>query len=309
MNFSGVYGDEPTYVANAPYSWSFAPDCTELGQEVGSIAAKDLVGQPTSYGGTGVPNGETRKFAVVYDDLPYLTSCANDVSSAIAAAGQPATTTIAYSTNVNVATATAQSTVQQLINDKITTVLCVCDPVGELLFADDMQNDHYQPEWLIPGVVGEETDDIAQEMPQAIWAHVAMATSEESLAGRYGSTIGYFAAKSEDPSGALIVNEVDVLYQRLYQIALGIELAGPDLTPQTFAQGMWSYQGGDGGYGPQDYVYNGTRYFSATHPYKIQWYNPSVVSQADGAQGAWISNGTWYTTPPDPLPIFPNGPQ
>ena len=107
----------------------------------------------------------------------------------------------------------------------------------------------------------------------------------------------------------LIVNEVDVLYQRLYQLALGIQLAGPDLTPQTFAQGMWSYQGGDGGYGPQDYVYNGTKYFSATHQYKIQWYDPSEVSQSDGAQGTWIGNGTWYSTPPDPLPVFPNGPQ
>jgi hypothetical protein len=309
LNFSGVYGDEATYQASAPYSWSYTPDCTEVGQDVGAIAAKDLVGQPTSFGGTGVPNGQTRKFAVVYDDLPYLTSCAQQMTSALTAAGQAPTTTIAYSTNVNVATATAQSTVQQLINDKITTVLCMCDPVGELLFADDMQNDHFEPEWLIGGVVGEETDDIAQEMPQSIWAHVAMATSEESLAGKYGSTIGYFAAKSEDPGGALIVNEVDVLYQRLYQLALGIQLAGPDLTPQSFAQGMWSYQGGVGGYGPQDYVNNGTRFFSSTHQYKIQWYNPSVVSQSDGAQGAWISNGTWYSTPPDPLPIFPNGPQ
>jgi len=309
LNFSSFYGDEATYQANAPYSWSSGPDCTEIGQDVGQIAAKDLVGHPTSYGGTGVPNGETRKFAVVYDDLPYLSSCAQLVSSDLSAAGQPPVTTIAYDTNVNVATATAQSTVQQLINDNVTTVLCICDPVGELLFADDMQNDHYEPEWLLGGIVGEETDDIAQEMPQSIWAHVAMATSEEALAGKYGSTIAYFAAKSEDPNNALIVNEVDVLYERLYQLALGIQLAGPDLTPQSFAQGMWSYQGADGPYGPQTYTYNGTRYFSVTHQYKIQWYNPSIVSQSDGEQGTWVSNGTWYSTPPDPLPIFPNGPQ
>jgi len=309
LNFSGVYGDEPTYNSYAPYAWSLTPDCTEIGQDVGAVAAKDLVGQTTSFGGTGVPNGQPRKYAVVYDDLPYLTSCAQDITSALTAAGQAPTATIAYSTDVNDATATAQSTVQQLINDKVTTVLCMCDPVGELLFADDMQNDHFDPEWLIGGVVGEETDDIAQEMPQAVWAHVAMVTSEESLAGKYGSTIGYFAAKSEDPNGALIVNEVDVLYQRLYQIALGIQLAGPDLTPQTYAQGMWSYKGGDGGYGPQIYTYNGTKYFNSTHQFKVQWYDPSSVSQSDGAQGTWQSNGTWYSTPPDPLPVFPNGPQ
>jgi hypothetical protein len=309
LNFSAVYANQQDYQANSPYSWSYAPDCTEIGQDVGAVVTKNLVGQPTSFGGTGVANGQPRKFAVVYDDLPYLTSCAQEMTAALSAAGQPATTTVAYSTDVSDATATAQSTVQQLINDKITTVLCMCDPVGELLFADDMENDHYQPEWFIGGVVGEETDDIAQEMPQSIWAHVAMATSEESLGGKYGSTIGYFAAKSEDPNGALIVNEVDVLYQRLYQLALGIELAGPDLTPQSFAQGMWSYKGGDGEYGPQIYDDNGTHFYSAIHQYKIQWYDPSQLSTSDGAQGTWVSDGNWYTTPPDPLPIFPNGPQ
>ncbi len=70
-----------------------------------------------------------------------------------------------------------------------------------------------------------------------------MRSPTKSLAGKYGTTIGYLAAKSEDPSGALIVNEVDVLYQRLYQLAIGIQEAGPDLTPQTFAQGMWNYPG------------------------------------------------------------------
>jgi hypothetical protein len=285
LNFSGVYDNEAGYQANAPYSWSDVPDCTEIGQDVGQVVAKDLVGQPTSFGGTGVANGETRKFAVVYDDLPYLSSCATEITSALSAAGQPAATTIGYSTDQSVATATAQSTVQQLINDKVTTVLCMCDPLGELLFADDMQNDHYQPEWVEGGVVGEETDDIAQEMPQSVWAHTVVITSEESLAGKYGSTLAYFAAKSEDPNNALIVNEVDVLYQRLYQLALGIELAGPNLTPQSFQQGILSYKGGNGAYGPQTYVYNGTNYFSPVHQYKIQWYNPAAISQSDGAQG------------------------
>jgi hypothetical protein len=309
LNFSDLYLNEAAYQANSPYSWSSGPDCTEIGQDVGAVAAKDLVGKPTSWGGTGVPNGQTRKIAVVYDDIPYFQSCAQEITGQLASSGHPATTTIAYSTDVSVATATAQSTVQQLINDGITTVICMCDPLGELLFAGDMQNDHYDPEWLIGGVVGEETDDIAQELPQSVWGHVALVTSEEALGGKYGSTIGYFAAKSEDPSGALIVNEVDLLYQGLYQLALGIQLAGPDLTPQTFAQGLWSYAGGTGEYGPQVYTYDGTHYYNPIHQFLIAWYNPSAVSLNDGVQGTWVSNNIWYSEPPSPLPVFPNGPQ
>jgi hypothetical protein len=309
VNFSDIYANEGVYQADSPYAWSSVPDCTEIGQDVGAVAAKDLVGQPTSWGGTGVANGQPRKFAVVYDDLPYVQSCAQEITSALTAAGQPPAATIAYSTDASVATATAQSTVQQLNNDNITTVLCMCDPVGELLFADDMQNDHYEPEWLIGGIEAEETDDIAQEMPQSVWAHVAIVTSEEAVGGKYGSTIAYFAAKSEDTNGSLIVNEVDELYERLYQLALGIQLAGPDLTPQSFAKGLWSYKGGQGEYGPQIYDDNGTDYWNVTHQFEVGWYNPAVESQSDGAQGTWVMSTTWYSTPPDPLPVFPNGPQ
>jgi hypothetical protein len=72
---------------------------------------------------------------------------------------------------------------------------------------------------------------------------------------------------------------------------------------------MYSYKGASGPYGPQDYVYNGQHEFNPTQPYRIQWYDPAKLSASDGAQGTWISTNKYYSAPPSPLPIFPNGPQ
>ncbi len=64
------------YQQQSPYSWSFTPDCTELGQEVGAVAAKDMVGHTTQWAGTGVGDGKPRVFAVVVPDEQIYRQCA-----------------------------------------------------------------------------------------------------------------------------------------------------------------------------------------------------------------------------------------
>jgi hypothetical protein len=311
VNFDGGYFSQQFYQSESPYAWSFVPDCTELGQELGAVAAKDLVGHPTQWAGAGVGDGKTRTFAVAYPDEAIYQQCASSITQDLTAAGTPPAAVIAYSADSSEATATTQAITQQLKNDSITTVLCLCDPVMQLLVSGDLNNAGYEPEWFNAAAVGEDTDDIAQIMNQNTWSHVAELTNEVTLAGKYGTTIGYAAAKSEDPNGALIVNEVDVLYQRLYQLAVGIQMAGPNLTPQTFAQGMWSYPGGNGPFGPVSYNVNGVHYYTPTHQFEFQWYDPNKVSDYDGEQGTWITVPTWYTaaTIPATLPVFPDGPQ
>ena len=44
---------------------------------------------------------------------------------------------------------------------------------------------------------------------------------------------------------------VEEIYYQLYMLALGIHMAGPNLTPQTFEAGMFSYPGASG---PRGYL-------------------------------------------------------
>ena len=60
------------------------------------------------------------------------------------------------------------------------------------------------------------------------------------------NTFGYAAYKSVDPSSEP-ANAVDLIYAQMYEMAIGIQMAGPDLTPQTFQNGMRAYPGSQAG--------------------------------------------------------------
>jgi hypothetical protein len=48
LNFSNLYTNYGALAANAPYSWSYGPTCTQIGSAVGAVAAKGLVGKPSA---------------------------------------------------------------------------------------------------------------------------------------------------------------------------------------------------------------------------------------------------------------------
>jgi hypothetical protein len=98
------------------------------------------------------------------------------------------------------------------------------------------------------------------------------------------STIGYAAYKSVRPNDEP-ANGVDGIYYQLYMMAIGIQLAGPNLTPATFERGMFSYKEALGpaglwGFGPQDYT--------PMDDYHEFYWDPDKISTYNGKKGAWV---------------------
>jgi hypothetical protein len=70
----------------------------------------------------------------------------------------------------------------------------------------------------------------------------------------------------------------------MYMLALGVQLAGPNLTPETFEQGMFSYPGGTGpfgtwGFGPESYT--------PTQDFRVVWWDPDSVSPFNNKKGVY----------------------
>ena len=103
------------------------------------------------------------------------------------------------------------------------------------------------------------------------------------------ASLGYRAYKSvrsDEPSIA-----VDILYYFMYVMAIGIQMAGPDLTPATFQQGMFNYpratgSAGSWGFGPGDYT--------PMDDAMVIWWNPDAESPYNGKKGAYQSDGKRY---------------
>jgi hypothetical protein len=310
VNIGAPYMSQQWFESQAPYAYSFFPNCTDLGNESAAIMTKQVITQPVTYAGTGVSDGQPRRIAILAPDNPVYQQCVGQVTSALAAAGHPAAANLSYTLDLSQLSSEAGSVAQQIINDKITTLACGCDPIMLAYLTSDLDTSNYEPEIVNIGAAFTDEDLVGQLFDQNVWAHAAGVTNNGN-APPYGSSLGYFAAKSADPDYAP-AHEVDILYEDLYILALGIQLAGPGLTPTTFEHGLFNYAGGNGEYGPWTFNEDGTGTFTPQHEFRYQWWDPNATSAFDDEQGAWVNGTTWYsasTVPAGPAPVFPNGVQ
>ena len=102
---------------------------------------------------------------------------------------------------------------------------------------------------------------------------------------------------------------MEEIYYQMYLLAIGVQMAGPNLTPQTFQAGMYAYPGGTGprglwGFGPGDHT--------PTDDFREIWWDPNRVSPQNNQPGAWVQlgGGRRYTAanpPQGPAPYFKEG--
>ena len=310
VNIGAPYMSQQYFQANAPYAWSFFPNCTDLSAEGGAIAVNETLNQPVTYAGTGVANGQPRRIAVIAPDNPVYQQCVSLVTSAMARAHHPVVENDSYTLDLSSLSQQAAAMEQKIVNDHITTIACGCDPITLIYLTQDLDDQHYLPEIFNIGAAFTDEDLLAQLFDQNAWAHAWGITNNGNIPP-YGSSLGYFAAKSVDPNNPP-AHLVDTVYEDLYILALGIQLAGPNLTPMTFQQGLFNYAGGNGEYGPWSFNVGGQGSWTPQHQFRFEWWNPNAVSTFDGENGSWMTGSSWYgaaDVPRGKPPVFPNGPQ
>jgi hypothetical protein len=103
----------------------------------------------------------------------------------------------------------------------------------------------------------------------------------------------------------------------MYQMAIGIEEAGPDLTPANFETGMRAYPGSQAGasnalYGTWDFP---AGHFTPQVDSAFIYWDPNKISPYNDKQGAYVVSTTRYKTgqypagPPALPTTFPITPQ
>ncbi|MGH9112898.1 MAG: hypothetical protein ACRDZN_11475, partial [Acidimicrobiales bacterium] len=75
-------------------------------------------------------------------------------------------------------------------------------------------------------------------------------------------------------------------------VALGVQMAGPDLTPETFEAGLFAYPGGDGPAGAWKF---GPEHYTPVTDIREIWWDPDATSPFNGKQGTYVDNGQRYS--------------
>jgi hypothetical protein len=248
---------------------------------VAEYALKVLAHKPAIYAGDQYKT-TTRKIAALAPENPWYQECVDAGAKVAAQGGNPLADRIAYQLDLGSMSNQAANVIAKLKSEGITTVLCGCDPVFPIFLTQKAAEQGYTPEWLVTGTALTDQDLVGQLYDQSQWQH-AFGISYLGSPQQLRASSGYFAYKSmrsDEPAFA-----VDIIYYQMYMLALGIQLAGPNLTPQTFEQGMFSYPGGTGPAGTWGF---GPGHFTPTQDFREIYWDPTKTSTQNQKQGAYI---------------------
>ena len=208
----------------------------------------------------------------------------------LAKEGNAVADNLSYALDINTISQDSSSIVAKLSADGITTVIMVTDPVSPLFYTAKSTQQRYNPEWVITGTAAVGTDVVAQQYDQGQWAH-AFGLRTFFAGQAREQTQAYLAFKTarptQEPAGLALYG----IYSQLLQMAIGIQLAGPNLTPATFGAGMQSFAGGTGFYGT-------LRGRPGFHTLQVDadevYYDPNAISTFNGGKGAYVPTSPHY---------------
>jgi hypothetical protein len=196
----------------------------------------------------------------------------------------------------------------------VTTVLLSTDPLVPGNITREATKQGYFPEWIVGPSVLADTTIFGRTFDQEQWEHafglsLPSARADNSLSDAFFVYDWYFGEEAP-------VNTVNVLLPGPAQLMLGIHLAGPELTPETFQQGLFRYPPV-----PQGQTYShaswgdelwGRTDWNSADDAGAWWWDPAATGEDEtGNEGTgmirYIDGGTRYLPgdwPEEPLGFF-----
>jgi hypothetical protein len=224
----------------APYAWTYYPTIDSVLRNVAAMTCRQLVGKPAAHASDPALRTKPRRFVVwlppdenLGGPLPGLGS----LLAALKGCGAGDVKVVRKPTGQGYQASQAAA-MRQLKRDGVTTVIYY--PYGDGAPASPLhsaQQVGFQPEWDVIGWSNYNTaymlNDPAAETAAAFG--VGMWNKQPSLELEPWALAAAAAGASSDILNYLAARP---FYQEMLLLASGIQMAGPNLTPETFAKGL-----------------------------------------------------------------------
>jgi hypothetical protein len=301
MGFGDPYMSQKWHIQHAPYVWSIAVDGTKVASFAAEYEGKKLcpAGSPAVYAGGSLKN-KPRKFASLAPENSWYQESVQVARQVVQSYHCDPGENIEYQLDLSTMSNQAANIISKLQSDGVTTILCGCDPIIPVFLSGVAARQSYFPEFIVTGTALTDQDIVGQLWNQQFASH-AFGISPNNPDVPYTQTLGYAAyktARSDEPAFG-----VELIYYQMAMLAIGIQMAGPDLTPQTFAAGMRAYPGGSGPAGTWGYPKGE---YSPYRDAREIWWDPTGTSVFNNAPGRYASTnqrykqGAWPTGPAAP---------
>jgi len=291
----------------SPWEYSIAPDGTKAVTGAVHGLCQRLSGMNAIFSGSPAYQNTKRKFGLVAPENEQYQKLADQLENGIKA--ECGETLFRRDYSINIATMAEQSVnvMAQMQSQNVSHLVCICDPVVEIFFADTAEQQRYYPEWAPTAWLDPQGREIDNNngAPNE-WVH-AMAGQWIDFPPKAQSE-AYRVFKLANPNGEPQEQYYAEAYWTLLYVYSALQLAGPNLTPQTFQQGVFSMpRTPTGMFGTWA---GGKDAFSPTVDVQVSYWSHNATSNFDGKQGAWIpcENHKWFVLD-DPASFGPKGTQ
>ena len=242
----GPYGfPEGFYQKYHPYIWAEVMTCDRLAYLAAEFMGKQLANQPAAWARDPTLRTQTRKLGVMLPNVGAYAPCIDLEKKLWASYGFSPTSTFVYDVDPSTMPQQAAQAVAQFRQAGVTTV-GIADFVMTTNLTIQADQQGWGPEWVFGGAGLNDADPLARgfKQPEVDGHLFGLTTLGE---GRY--TIG------EDGEAARLYKQLTGQalpfglageYFNLLQLFNMLQSAGPDLTPDNVATGMFSMPPADG---------------------------------------------------------------
>ncbi len=236
----GSMGNEQFRADRAPYLINIAMAGNQTDVHAAEWVSKRLAGKPAEHGGDAVASTE-RVFGHV-----YITSSEESEANAQAFAdglsesGVELAERLSYELDPGRLPEQATSIISKLKESGVTTVLLQADPVAPATFTQEATAQEYFPEWAVVGGTLVDTNVFGRVFDQEQWRHafgitsLAVPLDPETTPG-FALYEWFHGERPPADETAPILFPSPSLFFAL------VQAAGPDLTPETFNDALFSY--------------------------------------------------------------------
>lgn len=237
------------YQATAPYVWTSLPTARLYYRHIAEYVGKRLAGRNARYAGdaSAALKNAPRKFGLVYIEAnkgkvnPGAREEKDVFVQELAGYGVELSEVSAYDFDFNKAQSDAANIIVKMKNKNVSTIIFFGDPLYPVFLTQAATQQAYFPEWMVTGTALTDTTFFGRTYDRAQWDRVygisplwVFFTNVEISDG-YRE---YHHMRKDGSSEGVGVNVYRAPQQLLF---IGVHMAGPNLTPQTFAQGMLNY--------------------------------------------------------------------
>jgi hypothetical protein len=282
-----------------PYRYDPFMDGTQVGAHIAEYYCKKMAKRKADHTGRiihatiGQRGQVDRKLGIVTPEIEANVLAAKEVAAKVKDCGGVDVPVFTYESDIERASEQTAATVSGLIQAKVTTVACMCDPIAPAFLTNGMDGANYHPEFLLTGEQFQDADLVGRlynpnQMAHAfgirtINAQIPLDQQDAAIVWRDMGNQGHACGS----------NGCGIEWSYADLLGTAIQMAGPNFNPLSMEKGLltmkpqggWEASGHNHNvvlakFGPNDYT-------SVSDTAEVYW-DANKQSEVDGKNGAWV---------------------